>query len=132
MPSELASIVLGDAVARRDSAHAPERTPLPGGEYRSGGYDARSVLVLAIVVASLAAVLGWGMTLGRDDRVEPASTSTPAKTPSSDRAAPHAGRADGAGSGSAAEATATSPGGVASSDAAAAAPRRADLSPGRV
>lgn len=44
------------------------------------GYDARSVLVLALVVAVLAAVVGWTMTLGREDGLPAASSSTTSST----------------------------------------------------
>lgn len=68
--ADLASIVVGDAIARRErDAMAPERTPVRVLETGPTGYDARSVLVLAVVVAVLAAIVGWGMTLGREERV---------------------------------------------------------------
>jgi hypothetical protein len=75
--TDLASLVLADERARRSH----ERRGRGGGGAflaRSGlsdGYDARSVLVLALVVASLAAVIGWTMTVGVGDPAPPSHAS---------------------------------------------------------
>jgi hypothetical protein len=84
--ADLASIVLADERARRRHERRGEGG---GGAFlaRSGlrdGYDARSVLVLALVVAALAAVVGWTTTVGMGDTTTPTaqrSTATVASTP---------------------------------------------------
>jgi hypothetical protein len=65
---DLATIVLGDERARRSA----ERRGRLRGQVASGtgmrdGYDARSVLVLAVVVAVLATVIGWSTTIAREE-----------------------------------------------------------------
>lgn len=68
---DIAAIVLGDPPARRRGGHDRRL----GGV--TSGYEARSVLVLAIVVALLAGVVGWAMHVGRD-AAAPASVTQPA------------------------------------------------------
>lgn len=76
--TDLASIVLADR-PKRGAAAAPERAPI---EPLRAGFDARSVLVLAIVVAVMAGVIGWSTTtIGQDQplaakRGQPAEQST--------------------------------------------------------
>ncbi len=62
--TDLATIVLGRTQAGERRIDAPERVPawLETGTER--GYDARSVAVLALVVAVLAAVVGWSTSIG--------------------------------------------------------------------
>ncbi|MEO6866560.1 MAG: hypothetical protein ABI200_00905 [Gaiellales bacterium] len=72
---DLASIVLAEERPRRSRAGIQR----PMKRAASDGYDARSVLILAIVVALLAAIVGWAMTLTRD---EASSLPTPVSTPS--------------------------------------------------
>ena len=98
-PDDLASIVLADERNRRKFARRRARGVRGGGDDGGlasvgvgGGYDARSALVLAIVVAALAATVGWAMTIGRPEapaaggtrtvtkNVAPAKTEAPAKT----------------------------------------------------
>lgn len=81
-PADLASIVLGlDEPARR--LDAPERVPLDDGWHgHQPGFDARSAAVLALVVAVLAALIGWATTVGdqpaaTSQDVEAAATSVP-------------------------------------------------------
>ena len=66
---DLAAIVLA-APPRGRNALAPERVPVTshdgGRDTAQRGYDARSVLVLALVVAVLAAVIGWTTSIGED------------------------------------------------------------------
>lgn len=70
--SDLATIVLGRTSDGRPWHDAPERVPVWTATAPSRGYDPRSVVILAIVVAALAAVVGWAMTV--DD---PALASRP-------------------------------------------------------
>jgi hypothetical protein len=70
-PADLAAIVLGSASGHDRRIEAPERVPV---ELRDGlprGFDARSVAVLAIVVAALAAVLGWAFNTGEQPVASP-------------------------------------------------------------
>ena len=67
---DLASIVLADP-GRSRRALAPERLPL---EPETPGLDARSALLLAFVVATLAAVIGWA-TMGGTRAPEPAAAA---------------------------------------------------------
>ena len=69
---DLASIVLADP-GRSRRALAPERLPL---EPESPGLDARSALVLAFVVATLAAVIGWA-TMGGASTPKTAAADKP-------------------------------------------------------
>ena len=63
--SDLVSIVLGTTTAGDDRRlDAPERVPAWFDDRPARGYDARSVVVLAIVVAVLAATVGWATTFG--------------------------------------------------------------------
>lgn len=78
---DLAAIVLGDrGVHSRDEGR--------GAPAWRGGYDARSALVLAVVVAAIAAAIGWTMTSARSvtPRAEPPAASPadplPAAAPS--------------------------------------------------
>lgn len=76
--ADLAAIVLGDGARLRAEA-APEQVPVAHGSAAAevdGRYDVRSVLVLALVVAALAAVVGWTTSLGHDERIAPIATST--------------------------------------------------------
>jgi hypothetical protein len=79
--TDLASIVLGAGASARPAdegrrAVAPEAVPLePRPGIGAGGFDARSVIVLALVVAVLAAVVGWVAT-GRDDDPSALPSST--------------------------------------------------------
>lgn len=80
--ADLATIVLGRTQAGERRVDAPERVPawLETGSER--GYDARSVAVLALVVAVLAAVVGWSTSIG-DTPPSPAgadAASVPAPT----------------------------------------------------
>lgn len=85
---DLASIVLADP-GRSRRALPPERLPL---EPESHGLDARSALVLAFVVATLAGVIGWATMAGsraptpaaeRAGTGEPAVEATLAESPAS-------------------------------------------------
>jgi hypothetical protein len=59
---DLASIVLGAPPRRMD---APERVPVDARDRDvQPGFDARSAAVLALVVAVLAALVGWATTIG--------------------------------------------------------------------
>lgn len=62
--SDLATIVLGRTQAGDRRFDAPERVPAWFDGAPERGYDARSVFVLALVVAILAAVIGWSTTIG--------------------------------------------------------------------
>jgi len=66
---DLASIVLADARERRTRPAAMRLGSYleDRGTGSTSGYDARSVLVLAIVVAALAMVVGWTATSVRSD-----------------------------------------------------------------
>jgi hypothetical protein len=73
--SDLVSIVLGTTQhgdGRR--LDAPERVPAWIDDAPARGYDARSVAVLALVVAVLAATVGWATSL--DDTPGPSSAAT--------------------------------------------------------
>ena len=83
---DLASIVLGDAPRRRQRSSHPMEDSLV---LPSPGYDARSALVLAIVVAALAGVIGWSTTIGRQTSAPPAApTKQGAATPTTPKVAP--------------------------------------------
>lgn len=78
---DLAAIVLADARARsaRGGAGSADGSRRPHPELapvvlRTAPYDARSALVLAIVVAAMAAVVGWFTAGGRDQVPTPPST----------------------------------------------------------
>lgn len=85
---DLASIVLGtvggrhaagDRGAGRGAPLGPERVPVERGPQREQGYDARSVAVLALVVAVLAALGGW-LTSVRDEPRAAPRASDPARS----------------------------------------------------
>lgn len=85
-PADLAAIVLGSAPHGERRVDGPERVPV---ELRDGlprGFDARSVAVLAVVVAALAAILGWAFNTGEQPV---ASRDLPAAT--AETAAPDTG-----------------------------------------
>ncbi len=60
---DLAAIVLGRTQAGDRRIDAPEQVPAWIDHAPARGYDARSVAVLALVVAVLAAVLGWATNI---------------------------------------------------------------------
>lgn len=62
--SDLATIVLGRTQAGERRFDAPERVPAWLDSTSERGYDVRSVAVLALVVAVLAAVVGWSTSIG--------------------------------------------------------------------
>ncbi len=72
---DLASIVLGTSRAPERQLDAPERVPVWGDvlEQRRTGFDARSVIVLALVVGVLAAMVGWATNVHDE---APGSTAT--------------------------------------------------------
>jgi hypothetical protein len=81
--SDLATIVLGRTQAGDRRIDAPERVPAWADGSPERGYDARSVVVLALVVAVLAAVVGWSTTIGDSPaaQVDGAAAPTPTETP---------------------------------------------------
>ncbi|MCW2921462.1 MAG: hypothetical protein JWL76_1336 [Thermoleophilia bacterium] len=85
--SDLASIVLGTTSAgTRRRLDAPERVPAWIDDMPTRGYDARSVAVLALVVAVLAATVGWATTFGDASTPEVAAPSPTAPAASPDDA----------------------------------------------
>lgn len=83
--ADLASIVLGRTTAGDRRIDAPERVPTWFDGAPERGYDARSVVVLALVVAVLAAVVGWSTTIG--DTPTSAGDAATASSPTPDTAA---------------------------------------------
>jgi hypothetical protein len=73
---DLAAIVLADPGRRRSLA--PESTPL---DTDVRGFDARSVLVLALVVAVMAGVIGWATMRGPAAPPATKASATPTPTP---------------------------------------------------
>jgi hypothetical protein len=96
-PVDLAAIVLASTPRHERRIDGPERVPV---ELRDGlprGFDARSVAVLAVVVAALAAIVGWAFNsseqsvASRDlpaaSTAEGADAAAPASSPSAVEAA---------------------------------------------
>lgn len=82
---DLAAIVLGHTADDRQHERridAPEFVPVDHGRHPERGYDLRSAAVLALVVAILAAIIGWTTTIGDSPSIAPASR--PAASASSD------------------------------------------------
>jgi hypothetical protein len=70
---DLAAIVLGAASVREQAERridAPEYVPIDHGRHPERGYDLRSAAVLALVVAVLAAIVGWATTIGDAPSIE--------------------------------------------------------------
>src|SRR5205809_118700 len=77
---DLAAIVLADPGRRRTLA--PESLPL---DTSVRGFDARSVLVLALVIAVMAGVIGWA-TMGGSAPTRPAPSKTTSRAATTDTA----------------------------------------------
>jgi hypothetical protein len=112
---DLASIVLANPGRRRSLA--PERMPL---EPETHGFDARSALVLALVVATMAGVVGWATMGGVAKPNAPVARSAGAS------------KADVAATTNAPAADETLPFADAAKPVAPAAPKGVDLAPARV
>jgi hypothetical protein len=72
--ADLAAIVLGRTQAAERRFDAPERVPAWVDRAPARGYDARSLAVLALVVAAFAATIGWVTSIGDEPRVPAASS----------------------------------------------------------
>lgn len=87
-PDDLASIVLRSARdARPGPVVGPERVPVEWRLRQETGFEARSVLVLALVVALLAALGGWLTSIGDEPLTASASDRTERADAASEEAA---------------------------------------------
>lgn len=124
---DLATIVLADRRARRRAARSGNAAWQPETELADlvtarHGFDARSALVLALVVATLAGVIGWSTTIGREQASSPPRATDAAATDAQEQDAADDAR-------DAAARTVEAP---ARQSPAAAAPQGIDLEPGRI
>lgn len=93
---DLAAIVLASTGERRKHERrmdAPEFVPVDHGRHPERGFDLRSAAVLALVVAILAAIVGWATTIGDTKSTPPLTPKVTTKPSPAAKVAPDAATA---------------------------------------